>query len=227
MPRRLLAVLLLLVLAGLAACAGDDSDDESAEDPAPAPTTTVECTYADDGMDPAVPVEAPPDTPDVSGIVSATMSTTLGDFELTLDADLAPCTVNSFVSLARQGFFNDTTCHRLTTTAEAGIAVLQCGDPSGTGSGGPGYRFDDELSGEETYPPGTLAMANSGPDTNGSQFFIVYGETTLDPAYTVFGNVDDPTVKAITKLARKGTVPTDSGMTGPAEPVDIEEIVVR
>ena len=71
--------------------------------------------------------------------------------------------------------------------AATGIYVLQCGDPTGTGTGGPGYSFDDELTGDETYPAGTLAMANAGPNTNGSQFFIVYGDTPLPPNYTVFG----------------------------------------
>ena len=92
------------------------------------------------------------------------------------------------MSLAEQGYFDDTTCHRLTTQ---GIFVLQCGDPTATGGGGPGYSFEDELDGAEKYPAGTIAMANAGPDTNGSQFFLVYEDTELPPSYTTFGTIDD------------------------------------
>jgi len=97
--------------------------------------------------------------------------------------------VNAFVSLAATGFFADSACHRLTTAA---IFVLQCGDPTATGAGGPGYRFDDEnlpVGVEPAYPRGTLAMANAGPDTNGSQFFMVYRDSAIDPNFPVFGRV--------------------------------------
>jgi peptidyl-prolyl cis-trans isomerase B (cyclophilin B) len=106
---------------------------------------------------------------------------------ITLKPDSAPCTVNAISYLASKGYFDKTTCHRL-TTADAGISVLQCGDPSGTGAGGPGFSYADELSGSETYPTGTVAMANAGPNTNGSQFFLVYGNTPLPPKWTVFGS---------------------------------------
>ena len=97
--------------------------------------------------------------------------------------------MKSFLSLVGQKYFDNTTCHRL--TVGAGLQVLQCGDPSGTGSGGPGYSFNDEVFPELKYGRGTLAMANSGANTNGSQFFIVYGDGSgLDPAYTAFGTVD-------------------------------------
>ncbi|HQR28493.1 MAG TPA: peptidylprolyl isomerase [Nocardioides sp.] len=131
-----------------------------------------------------------------------TIQTTQGDLHATLDADAAPCTVNSFLSLAEQGYYDDTPCHRLTT---GGFYILQCGDPTGTGTGGPGYRFADELSGSERYPAGTLAMANNGADTNGSQFFVVYGDTPIGPQYTVFGRVDDAAVRTLTTIARAGT----------------------
>jgi peptidyl-prolyl cis-trans isomerase B (cyclophilin B) len=98
----------------------------------------------------------------------------------------APCTTYSFRFLAQRGYFDGTHCHRLTTQ---GIYVLQCGDPTGTGSGGPGYQFNDENLSGATYPAGTVAMANAGPNTNGSQFFIVWKDTQLSPAYTPFGRV--------------------------------------
>jgi peptidyl-prolyl cis-trans isomerase B (cyclophilin B) len=148
----------------------------------------------------------------------------VGAFNLTLDAQATPCTVNSFVSLAGQGYYDGTTCHRMTTE---GILVLQCGDPTATGSGGPGYAFADELTGSETYPAGTLAMANAGPNTNGSQFFIVYGETPLPPNYTVFGSVDEATVGAIQQVAQDGTDDANGpGDGAPNTPVDIATITV-
>ena len=122
-----------------------------------------------------------------TGTVGVTLGTSIGDLKFNLDRSLAPCTVNNFINLAKQKYFDNTTCHRLVVT---GIQVLQCGDPGGNGMGGPGYSFKDEVYPELTYGRGVLAMANSGPDTNGSQFFIVYGDgANLKPAYTVFGTV--------------------------------------
>ncbi|ONI80628.1 peptidylprolyl isomerase [Saccharothrix sp. ALI-22-I] len=157
------------------------------------------------------------------GTVSATLGTSIGDLKLTLDRTLAPCAVNSFVSLIQQGYFNDTTCHRLTTS---GIQVLQCGDPSATGSGGPGYSFKDEVFPELTYGRGVLAMANSGPDTNGSQFFIVYGDgQNLEPKYTVFGTVDEESLKKVDEVAKAGTE-SGTGDGKPKTPVDIKTAAV-
>jgi peptidyl-prolyl cis-trans isomerase B (cyclophilin B) len=90
--------------------------------------------------------------------------------------------------------------------------VLQCGDPTGSGSGGPGYSFDDELTGKEKYPAGTLAMANAGPNTNGSQFFIVYADTPLPPSYTVFGTIDPEGLRVVKRIAGAGT--SDGGPDG-------------
>src|SRR5690606_40486433 len=112
-----------------------------------------------------VPVTPPYADPDVSGEILATIATSAGDLKVTLDADAAPCTVNSFLSLAGQAYFDSASCHRLTTS---GIFVLQCGDPTATGTGRPGYSFADELTGSETCPAGTLAMSNAGPATHGS-----------------------------------------------------------
>jgi peptidyl-prolyl cis-trans isomerase B (cyclophilin B) len=131
----------------------------------------------------------PPSRADLSGPVRVMLRSKVGDVTLELDATAAPCTVNSFVNLARVGFYADSACHRLTTAA---LFVLQCGDPTGTGGGGPGYRFDNEnlpVGVTPAYPRGTVAMANSGPDTNGSQFFLVYEESAIDPNYPVFGKI--------------------------------------
>jgi peptidyl-prolyl cis-trans isomerase B (cyclophilin B) len=237
MSKRPLAVLVLLALPFLASC-GDDSDtakdtssspeassggSTSPDAPAPSRTPTdVRCSYPADGSSPAKPADPPPDPATVSGQLPGTMKTSVGTFNLTLDADRTPCTVNSFVSLADQGYFDGTTCHRMTTS---GIFVLQCGDPTATGSGTPGYSFDDELDGSETYPAGTLAMANGGPNTNGSQFFIVYDESPLPPDYVVFGTVDDVTVAAIEKVAAAGTDTVGDGK--PLTPVDITSLSVE
>jgi peptidyl-prolyl cis-trans isomerase B (cyclophilin B) len=209
MSLRSLAVVPVLVLPlALAGC----GEEEPAADVA-----TTQCEYAEDGTPPAKEVDLPSSEAPAAGVKPVTLETSAGTFELSLDAAAAPCTVHSFVSLVEQGYLDGTTCHRLVTS---GIQVLQCGDPSGTGMGGPGYSFADELTGDETYPAGTLAMANAGPDTNGSQFFIVYGETPLPASYTVFGTVSDETITAIEEVAADGTTPPNDG--APNTPVDIE-----
>jgi len=237
-PKRLLPVLLLLAVTALAGCGGDDDSSSTATDgntPSSVPSGTpqgsadpaaVTCDYpVDDLLTPAKEVDPPPSAPAFGGDLSATLVTSLGDIKITLDAANAPCTVNSFVSLATQGYYDASPCHRLTTLEEGGIAVLQCGDPSGTGSGGPGYTYADETRGDETYGPGVLAMANRGENTNGSQFFIVYDDSPLSPDYTVFGTVDPASLEAVTELADKGTVPAEGGMTAPAEKVTISQLV--
>ncbi len=147
-------------------------------------------------------------------LVRASITTNQGGIGLELDNGKTPCTVNNFTSLAKQGFFDNTTCHRLTTSTDLG--VLQCGDPTGTGSGGPGYRFPNEyptnqyrltdpaLKTPVIYPRGTLAMANSGPGTNGSQFFLVYKDSQLPPTFTVFGTIDGAGLAALDKVAAGG-----------------------
>jgi peptidyl-prolyl cis-trans isomerase B (cyclophilin B) len=223
-PTRLLPVLALLLTASLAACGDDGASKATDNGDSGDAASGAACQYVDDGSESGKQVDPPPSTSSVAGQVTATMATSVGDFKLKLDADKTPCTVNSFVSLAQQGYFDGTTCHRMTTE---GILVLQCGDPTATGSGGPGYSFPDELSGTETYPAGTLAMANAGPDTNGSQFFIVYGKTPLPPQYTVFGTVDDATVAAIQKVAAAGTDNSNGqGDGAPLTPVDITSVKI-
>lgn len=136
----------------------------------------------------AMSFPSPPMTIDPSGSYTMTLKTNCGTVAFKLDAAKAPTTVNSFAFLSSKGYFDHSPCHRLTTQ---GIYVLQCGDPTGTGTGGPGYEFSDENLAGATYPKGTLAMANAGPDTNGSQFFIVWNDTLLPPNYTPFGTVTD------------------------------------
>ena len=239
MPNRLLAALAVVAALSLTAACGDDDntakDSSDATSSSSSPTasestsrepTDVTCTYTEEPPA-SKDVELPPEQATVSGQLTSTMETSAGTFTLTLDADKTPCTVNSFVSLADQGYFDGTSCHLMTTPK--GFQVLQCGDPTGSGSGGPGYSFADELTGDEMYPAGTLAMANAGPDTNGSQFFIVYGDTQLSPDYTVFGTVDDATISAIEEVAKDGT-DDSNGMPGdghPNTPVDIKSVTVQ
>jgi len=118
----------------------------------------------------------------------ATFDTTQGSFSVRLLSDRAPGTVNNFVSLARWKYFDGTQCHRVIEDF-----VVQCGDPTATGSGGPGYSFADELPQAGEYKIGSLAMANSGPNTNGSQFFVITGNSgaSLPPSYSLFGEVVD------------------------------------
>lgn len=140
-------------------------------------------------------------TVDTNSKYDVTFETNCGTITASLDAAAAPRTVNSFVFLSEQGYFNHTKCHRLTTE---GIYVLQCGDPTGTGTGGPGYKFTDENLAGATYPAGTIAMANSGPNTNGSQFFLVYRDTRLPANYTPFGRITGGT-EALQSIVSAGT----------------------
>ncbi|MCR2783016.1 MULTISPECIES: peptidylprolyl isomerase [unclassified Microbacterium] len=215
MNRRFAAPLLAVSLLLLAGCA---SGGEQAPQASP---DAAGCSYSGGGSA-AREVDAPPADPTVTGDVQATLETSVGAITLTLDAERTPCTVGSFVSLAEQGYYTDTECHRLTTS---GIFVLQCGDPTGTGRGGPGYSYADELDGSETYPAGTVAMANAGPDTNGSQFFLVYEDTELPPSYTVFGEMDAAGLEAVRTVAAAGAV--DGAPDGaPATPVTITGVTI-
>jgi peptidyl-prolyl cis-trans isomerase B (cyclophilin B) len=208
MSTRVLPLLVVPVLAFTAAGCGSDTpqsaagSSDSTEPTIDPDAATVECDYRESGVEPVKEVSPPDSTALAEGEIDVTVSTSVGDLSLTLDAENAPCTAHSFVSLVEQGWLDGTSCHRLTTQ---GIYVLQCGDPSGSGSGGPGYAFDDELTGKETYPAGTLAIANSGEDTNGSQFFIVYDDTQLPPLYTVLGTVDEASVETVQEVADAGT----------------------
>lgn len=159
------------------------------------------CTWRPAGT-PARPVEPPEGTGvPTTGTVRVTLDLAGRPVVLDLDRAKAPCAVASMESLVEQGFHDGVACHRLATR---GLFILQCGDPTGTGDGGPGYRFDDEIAPGTTYPAGTVAMANAGPHTNGSQFFLVYGDSPLAPQFTVLGHLDAASTQVIADLAEQG-----------------------
>jgi peptidyl-prolyl cis-trans isomerase B (cyclophilin B) len=231
MLKRLVAVTAtVLSVSVLAACGteteaspGSGSSASDSTESSESSGEQVECQFTEDGSPAAKEVEIPEATGEEPGEVEATMTTNVGDITATLDGEKAPCTVRSFVSLADQDYFSDTECHRLTTQ---GIFVLQCGDPTATGTGGPGYTVPDEFDGSETYPAGTLAMANTGqPDSGGSQFFVVYADTQLPPAYTVFGQLDKASIETVSKVAEQGTT-TPTGDGPPKQKVQIESVTV-
>ncbi|GHF67445.1 peptidyl-prolyl cis-trans isomerase B (cyclophilin B) [Amycolatopsis bartoniae] len=178
--------------------------------PLPNPTT---CNYPASTDQQSTKKATPPDGKNVpsTGTVNVTLKTTAGDIPLTLDRALAPCTVNSFLSLINQGFYTDSSCHRLGTE---GLQMLQCGDPTGTGMGGPGYTIPDENFAQLTYGRGVLAMAKtSQPNSGGSQFFMVYGDAQLDPDYTVFGSISDAGLQVLDKVARDGVDPASAAQS--------------
>ncbi len=176
---------------------------------------TVSCSYPAGGTA-AKPANAPQteNVPTTDDNVSVSMDTSQGPIGLSLDATKAPCTVNSFASLAGQNYYDATPCHRLTTADS--LKVLQCGDPTGAGTGGPGYQYANEFPTDQyaddpaalqspvLYPRGTIAMANAGADTNGSQFFLVFGDSQLPPNYTVFGTIDETGLATLDKIAAAG-----------------------
>ena len=150
----------------------------------------------------------PPMSIDTAKKYAATIETSMGTMKADLFANEAPLTVNNFVFLAQQGFYNGVTFHRVINNF-----MVQTGDPTGTGTGGPGYRFNDEPV-KRQYVRGTLAMANAGPNTNGSQFFIVHKDYPLPPDYTIFGQVTE----GLDVLDKIATTPTGPGRGGPDTP---------
>jgi peptidyl-prolyl cis-trans isomerase B (cyclophilin B) len=198
----------------------------SAAAPAAAPVAepASHCSYP--SSPPAAKnVGTPPAKPDSTATYQATIHTNRGDIVINLLNSKATCTVNSFVYLASKNYFSSTPCHRLTT---AGIFVLQCGDPTGTGSGGPGYKFNDENLTGAKYSAGTVAMANSGPDTNGSQFFLVYQNSLSLPAsYTPFGTIVSG-LNIIQNVAKAGSDNSNgSGDGHPKEKAEITGVTIK
>jgi len=211
------------------AAAGSSSPAGTNEDAAPSSAGddgtdgTCDFTAEDSGNPNVTDVGTPPAEVETSGTTQVTMTLDSGEVGLTLDRANAPCATASMVYLAEQKFYDGTPCHRLTTSDA--LQVLQCGDPSGTGMGGPSYQFPTRVTGEETYERGVLAMANSGNGFDGSQFFLVYGDSQLPPNYTVMGTIDEAGLAVIDAIAAKGV--EGGGEDGaPAEDVTIESLEV-
>ncbi len=248
--RILLVALLVALLAGggtaWAVLSGDDDGSQQAADDEPAAEASEEpsppaedpCEEPAEGEPAALTWEEEPEmTVDTASDYLMRLRTTCGDIGITMDAEVAPRTVNSFNFLAGEGYFDHTRCHRLVPD---GIFVLQCGDPEGTGAGGPGYtipdeNLDDPDVADGVYPAGTVAMANqynpqedSGRDSGGSQFFIVYEDSQLPPDYTPFGTVTEG-LDVVQLIAEAGATEPDpaTGNTAPHATVVINEATVE
>ncbi|MFE0704910.1 peptidylprolyl isomerase [Streptomyces sp. NPDC058872] len=224
-----LAVVLAAGGAVYASVALTDDSSKGSDNAGDAPTNTPEGTEptasASTGTEPKMSV-------DQKASYAMALKTNEGDITITMDAAKTPHTVNSFKHLADKKYFDGTKCHRLTTQ---NIYVLQCGDPQGDGTGGPGYTIPDEnldalgKAGEDgsvTFPAGTVAMANTGqPGSGGSQFFLVYKDTKLAPTFTPFGKLDASGLKAVQDVAAAGV---EGGATdgAPKKPVTIEKATV-
>ncbi|NJC72729.1 peptidylprolyl isomerase [Planosporangium thailandense] len=220
-----LAVLVVLVGVILVVTLTGNGKKKNTTAAAPsASATPTSCTWkpAAQSGQPANPNAKDVGTPPASGeprfgTQTMAINTNVGAIEVQVDTAHAPCTASSFTYLASKKFFDNTPCHRLTTS---GIYVLQCGDPSGTGTGGPTYQFADEnlpTDKRPAYPAGTVAMANAGAGTNGSQFFIVYKDTDLPANYTVLGKVTKG-LDVVQKVADGGVTPADPSNPGDGAP---------
>lgn len=238
--QRIIAVVVVvaLVLGGVGWIVASALSSSDAPEPVAEATPEAQATPAVSGEPTAQPAALdcrPPGTarpddvtfdaaPEGGTADTLTLGTNCGDIVIALDP-AAAATVSSEVFLAKEGFYDNTTCHRLTTS---GIFVLQCGDPAGDGTGGPGYTVPDEnlpADGENNYPAGTVAMANAGPGTSGSQFFIVYDDTTLPGAYTIWGQVTSG-LDLVQEIASVGV--EDGGTDGaPRQPVFIESATIQ
>jgi peptidyl-prolyl cis-trans isomerase B (cyclophilin B) len=202
------------------------------------------CTYTSDSDGAVVKASKPTSSPDYKAAYTASINTNRGAIKIDLLNSKATCTVNSFVHLASANFWNNTQCHRMSTTD--GLYMLQCGDPTAKaseklscssqtlGTGGPGYEYASEnlptassSTATVTYKAGTLAMANSGGATNGSQFFLVYKDTTLGPDYTPFGTITSG-LNILQNVAKGGTTCTYSSGGGvPKEKVIIDSVSIK
>ena len=209
--------------------AQEDAGTPAAETPSAQATTAAGCEPPPSALGTGAELELPDKAIAEGKTYVATVTTNCGDIELTLDGEQAPQAVAAFVELANQGYWINSPCHRL-TTAET-LKVLQCGDPTGTGQGDPGFGFGVENAPEDgAYPRGTLAMARTqDPEQgNGGQFFIVHGDSSLpDPdGYTVFGTVTSG-LDIVDKIAAAGVAPGGSPDDGaPAAPISILRVAV-
>jgi cyclophilin family peptidyl-prolyl cis-trans isomerase len=235
-------VIAALVITGVFS-GDDDTTDAAATTSAAAPTSsaaaattnadgTIACTYSpDDSGNPNLRDVGTPPTPEATptqGTSTLLMSTNQGDLTLTLDKAKAPCAAASFTYLASQKFFDGSPCHR--EVNDPAFGVLQCGDPTGSGSGGPSYKFDQEIPEGTTYPRGTIAMANTGqPGSTGSQFFLCFVDTQLPPDYTPVGTVDEAGLAVLDTVAaagNDGSFEAQAGGGAPNLPVTINTMTV-
>ena len=210
----------------LAASPTPSASPSAAADTTAAPNPTTGCAYTSSGTAARKVAKPPTAGFERTKAQTAVLTTSAGPVTLELASAKAPCTVNSFTSLAKAAFFNDTPCHRLTT---AGIFVLQCGDPTGKGSGGPGYVFPEENLMGAVYKRGTVAMARTNAKgTNGSQFFLVYKDSPSLPAdYTPFGTIVGG-LDVLDKIAKAGTDDKNGAGDGaPKTPVQLKTVVVK
>ena len=224
----------LVVIAALTLTAcGNTTTETSSSTPSPSEEVTQPATANEDGIT-CTETKATPHDPKVIPTPTTvltkfpktfTLVTNCGDIVISAVGSKAPFTMTSIAALAKGGFYDNSLCHRLTTQ---GLFVLQCGDPTATGSGGPQFTYPDEnlpQNVENNYPEGTVAMANSGPNTNGSQFFLVYANTTLAPSYTIWGTITSglDIVKAIAKAGAVGGAPDGK----PAKTIAISKVLVN
>jgi cyclophilin family peptidyl-prolyl cis-trans isomerase len=233
-----IAIVLAIVVSvgGIIAVSGNEPEPATTPDTTAATSDTTAFTPpagrtitgptpcpAEDGSEERVAqFEQEPPTCIEEGVVySAIVDTNKGAFTIELDAVAAPLTVNNFVVLARYKYFDSTSCHRAIPNF-----VVQCGDPTATGTGGPGYQFADELPQEGAYQVGSIAMANSGPNTNGSQFFVITGSdgAALPPSYSLFGQVTEGLDTTVPALDAAGN-PADNGVP-PLEQLLINSVTI-
>jgi peptidyl-prolyl cis-trans isomerase B (cyclophilin B) len=234
-------VVAALVLTGVFSSNGTSSDaagnSSAAATGSAAATTnpdgTISCTYSPDksGNTNLKDVGTPPkpEATPTKGTATLLMSTNQGDLTLTLDRSKAPCAAASFAYLASKKFFDGSPCHR--EVNEPTFGVLQCGDPTGSGAGGPTYKFAQEIPSGTTYPRGTIAMANTGqPNSTGSQFFLCFTDTQLSPDYTPVGTVDAAGLAVLDKVAaagNDGSFAAQAGGGAPKLPVTINTMAVK
>lgn len=212
--KRLMFVALLVLALG--ACTSD-ADTATTSDGLPVASDATTTTAPARVRTEVLSFDAPPELAiDTSASYTATITTNYGEIILDLWADEAPVTVNNFVFLARQDYYDGVTFHRVVPNF-----VIQGGDPTGTGAGGPGYSFADELDGPGVYTRGILAMANAGPNTNGSQFFIVLADADLPHAYNIFGEV----VSGLDVVDTIAGVPLNASQ--PVDPVVIIDVAIE
>lgn len=228
--RRVAATLAVLALT-LGACGSDESESTGITAPPEAESAdgttaatggaTIDCPPAEGTSEPVRDfATAPPDCLDPGATYTAVVTTNLGEFSIALDPSTGPVAANNFVVLARNRYFDDTVCHRIIPDF-----VVQCGDPTGTGTGGPGYTIVDEPPTPGSYQVGSIAMAKTqAPDSAGSQFFIITGPdgVALAPEYALFGQVTEGLDTAVAAMAASGS-PDGT----PTQPVQIQSIRIE